>query len=122
MNTSWRSEKVTHDKVSGTTCPTFKILPLYYEVQFPPHLREQMLLKCLAHWFEEPIATQNTRIVIMPAEYDTFWVEDIDKVGQRYSQEYPRTGNLHSCSRVGRCGGDRSLDALLALRRRGSAG
>ena len=57
-----------------------------------------MLLKCLAHWFEKPIATQNTRIVIVPAEYDTFWVEDIDKVGKRYPQEYPRAVKSRLCS------------------------
>ena len=57
-----------------------------------------MLLKCLAHWFEKPITTQNTRIVTMPAEYNTFWVEDIDKVGQRYSQEYPRAVKSRLCS------------------------
>lgn len=57
-----------------------------------------MLLKCLMHWFEKPIATQNTRIVIVSAEYNTFWVEDIDKVGQRYPQEYPRSVKSRLCS------------------------
>jgi len=45
-----------------------------------------MLLELLLHWFEEPIATQNTRIIIVTGEYYTFRVKDIDKVGQRHPQ------------------------------------
>ena len=40
MNASRRGEEVTQDKASGTARPTFKTLPLYDEVQIPPHLRE----------------------------------------------------------------------------------
>ena len=50
------------------------------------------------YWLEEPITIQNTRMVIMSGEYNTFWIKDIDKVGQRYSQEYPRAVKSRLCS------------------------
>jgi len=53
MNTSWRSEKVTQDKASSTSRPTFKATPLYDEVQIFPDLREQVLFERLVHWFKE---------------------------------------------------------------------
>src|SRR5439155_27336514 len=89
MNVSWRSEKVTQDKAPGTPRPSFKATPLYDEVQILPDLREQVLLECLVHWFKEQVPCQHTSKGIGAGEHDTLRVEDIDKIGEGDTQEYP---------------------------------
>ena len=78
MNASWRSEKVTQDKASGTTRPTFKTTTLDDEVQILPDLREQVLFERLMHWFQEQATCQDTVTNIGTSELYTFRVEDID--------------------------------------------
>src|ERR1700730_3616700 len=95
VNASRRREKVTQDKASGTTRPTFKTPPLDNKVQILPHLREQVLLERLLHWINEQVARQDTLIYIGASDHDTFWVEYIDKIGEGHTQKY-------SCSLKGR--------------------
>src|SRR5205085_11228709 len=95
MNASWRSKKVTQDKTSSTTRPTFKVTPFDDKVQILPDLGEQMLLERLVHRLKQQIACQYTGISIVAGEHYTFRVEDIDKIGQGYAEKYPRA--LKSC-------------------------
>jgi len=89
VNAGRRSEKVTQDKASGTPRPTFKTTPLDDKVQILPDLREQVLLERLMHWINEQVARQDTHVHIGISEHDTFWVEDIDKIGEGHTQKYP---------------------------------
>src|ERR1700730_4296684 len=96
MHVSWRSEKVTQDKASGTTRPTFKATPLQDNVQILPDLREQVLLERLVHWFQEQVTCQDALIHIgTRKDDDTFRVEDIDKIGQGHTEKYSCSLNSH---------------------------